>query len=189
MNSSEVLIDRGVADRGFAAASCGLCQDALACDPACTTAAWHCCHVRERLQVRPLLANRACAWVSVSRVKSVLSVLAEDSCSGKATRDDVNERPRRVKPAKKQTEGCRATERGFLASRDDLRVLRLLPARVACDVFARPWIRLHRTAGNPQRRGLCGDRPGMRTDPVIVVNCSTIHSQCTCPCSRDSRIA
>lgn len=60
--TNEVLIDRGVADRGFAAAECGRCQDALACDPACTTVAWHCCHVRERLQVSSLLANRGSAW-------------------------------------------------------------------------------------------------------------------------------
>lgn len=60
--TNEVLIDRGGADRGFAAAERGLCQDALACDPACTTVAWHCCHVRERLQVSSLLANRGSAW-------------------------------------------------------------------------------------------------------------------------------
>lgn len=150
MNSREVLIDRGVADRGFAAASCGQCQDALACDPACTTASWRCCHVRERLQVRALLANRACAWVSVS-MKSVLSLLAEGSCSGKATRDDVSERRRRVKPVKKQTEGCGATEHGCLASRDDLRLLRMPPARVAGDVFALPRIQPHHTAGIPRR--------------------------------------
>jgi hypothetical protein len=60
--TSEVLIDRGVADRGFAAAQDPRCQDALRCDPARTTVPWHCCQRRERLQVRRLLANRGSAW-------------------------------------------------------------------------------------------------------------------------------
>jgi hypothetical protein len=62
MRTSEVLIDRGAADRGFAAARGPRCQDALECDPACTTVPWQCCQRRERLQVRPLLANRGSAW-------------------------------------------------------------------------------------------------------------------------------
>jgi hypothetical protein len=61
-NTSEVLIDRGAADRGFAAVPGPPCQDALECDPACTTVPWHCCHVRERLQVRAAIANRGSAW-------------------------------------------------------------------------------------------------------------------------------
>lgn len=40
MSSLDVLIDRGVADRGFAAAACGRCQDALTCDRARATSSW-----------------------------------------------------------------------------------------------------------------------------------------------------
>jgi hypothetical protein len=97
--SNEVLIDRGAADRGFAAAPGPSCQDALECDPACTTVPWHCCHVRERLQVRAPVANRGSALKSCCQcgvgerlagvVVSVVEVVGVGSCSGKATRDEV----------------------------------------------------------------------------------------------------
>lgn len=121
--TSEVLIDRGGADRGFAAAERGRRQHALARDPACTTVPWHCCHVREGLQVSSLLANRGRAWgsVSMASVLSEMSVLrllqlggcqlgGVASCGVKATRDDGSPPAGLVKPAKKQPRACSAPD-------------------------------------------------------------------------------
>ena len=87
----------------------------------------------------------------------------------------ANERPQAsyllVKPARKQTEVCSATEQGIAGSRVDRRVLRLWLARVTSDVVVRLQLRPHHC---PKDEDPESDRPGYANHPVIVANCSTI---------------